>query len=74
MTLNVPCGHATTLDVGTLFNYVNHSKREFVVLSDMGEGGDKEDQALYCGSRRQLREAEATLAHVDADYHPIVDR
>lgn len=35
--------------MGTYYRYVNYTRREFVDLSDLRDGGDKESAALYCG-------------------------
>ena len=35
--------------MGTYYRYVNYTRREFVDLSDLRDGGDKENAALYCG-------------------------
>lgn len=34
--------------MGTYYRYVNYTRREFVGLSDLRDGGDKENAALYC--------------------------
>jgi len=34
--------------VGSYYRYVNYTRREFVGLSDLRNGGDKENAALYC--------------------------
>lgn len=34
--------------MGIYYSYVNHDKREFVVLSDLRRGGDKVNAALVC--------------------------
>ena len=35
--------------MGTYYRYVNYTRKEFVSLSDLRNGGDKENAALYCG-------------------------
>jgi hypothetical protein len=35
--------------MGSYFRYVNYTRRECVGLSDLRDGGDKENAALYCG-------------------------
>jgi hypothetical protein len=35
--------------MGTYYRYVNYTRREFVSLSDLRDGGDKENAVLYCG-------------------------
>lgn len=35
--------------MGTYYRYVNFTRREFVSLSDLRDGGDKENAVLYCG-------------------------
>jgi hypothetical protein len=34
--------------MGTYYRYVNYTRREFVSLSDLRDGGDKENAVLYC--------------------------
>lgn len=34
--------------MGTYYRYVNYTRKEFVSLSDLREGGDKADAVLYC--------------------------
>ena len=34
--------------MGTYYRYVNYTRREFVGLSDLRDGGDKENAVLYC--------------------------
>lgn len=35
--------------MGTLYRYVNHTRKEFVSLSDIRDGGDKDNAAVWCG-------------------------
>jgi len=34
--------------MGTYYRYVNYTRKEFVRLSDLRDGGDKENAVLYC--------------------------
>lgn len=34
--------------MGTYYRYVNYTRKEFIGLSDLRDGGDKENAALYC--------------------------
>jgi hypothetical protein len=34
--------------MGTYYRYVNFTRREFISLSDLRDGGDKENAVLYC--------------------------
>jgi len=36
--------------MGTYYKYVNHTRREYVDLSDLRGGGDKMNAVLWCGS------------------------
>lgn len=38
----------TLVAMGTCYRYVNYTRREFVGLSDLRDGGDGENAALYC--------------------------
>lgn len=39
---------STIVSVGTYYRYVNFTRREFVSLHDLRDGGDKENAVLYC--------------------------